>query len=260
MPPNCTSCSSFVHFFPGTPSLAVLQSDFHTFDETKDSSFETDHELSAIFGPSEISEPFRVSTPDPACDSPLSQFDDSCLVGTNSSPEAPTNISIDTPSPPDTPRQSPILTVATPSETVNEAGSTATAPKWVGFRIVGDNIDKNIKPRDMRLDHQTQSLHYFNSFALQDRIDLSPYSDSPRRINPVELDPSVFLPSKEDYRILEDTMTVLISRVLVQYMPFFEEYASVTIQHIDHPHTDAMSKKSTVVCVSNYRTVSVLLC
>jgi len=38
------------------------------------------------------------------------------------------------------------------------------------FKLVGDNIDKDAKPRHMRLNHQTTLLHYFNTFAVQDRI------------------------------------------------------------------------------------------
>ena len=40
------------------------------------------------------------------------------------------------------------------------------------FKIIGDNLDKNVKPRDMRIDFQTRSLHYFHACAVQDRIDL----------------------------------------------------------------------------------------
>ena len=50
-------------------------------------------------------------------------------------------------------------------------------PRLLTYRIVGDNIDKNIKPRNMTSDHQTRSLHYFHAYAVRDRIDLS----SPRR-------------------------------------------------------------------------------
>ena len=32
------------------------------------------------------------------------------------------------------------------------------------YKIVGDNIDKNIQPRDMRYEHQTRLLHYFHSY------------------------------------------------------------------------------------------------
>ena len=41
---------------------------------------------------------------------------------------------------------------------------------WCGFRIVGDNIDKTVRPRDMRHNHHTTSLHYFHSYAVRDLI------------------------------------------------------------------------------------------
>ena len=49
---------------------------------------------------------------------------------------------------------------------------------WNGFRIIGDNIDKNVKPRFYRIDSQVRSLHYYHSYGLCDRIDFSATSDS----------------------------------------------------------------------------------
>lgn len=50
---------------------------------------------------------------------------------------------------------------------------------WYGFKIVGDNIDKNFRRTFQRVDYQTVSQHYFHSFAMKDRIDLSHFSDLP---------------------------------------------------------------------------------
>ena len=48
-----------------------------------------------------------------------------------------------------------------------------------GFKHVGDNIDFGIKARYMRSNQfSNHSLHYFNSFAVLNRIDLSGYSDT----------------------------------------------------------------------------------
>ena len=49
---------------------------------------------------------------------------------------------------------------------------------WDGFRIIGDNIDKNVKPRFYRIDSQVRSLHYYPSYGLCDRIDFSGTSES----------------------------------------------------------------------------------
>ena len=38
--------------------------------------------------------------------------------------------------------------------------------EWYGFKLVGDNIDKNIHPSLQQRNSQTNSLHYFYSFAI----------------------------------------------------------------------------------------------
>ena len=34
----------------------------------------------------------------------------------------------------------------------------------------GDNVDKNVHVRDTRVDNQNTSLHYFNTYAVKDRV------------------------------------------------------------------------------------------
>lgn len=38
------------------------------------------------------------------------------------------------------------------------------------FKIVGDNIDKTVRPRQETSDSHTKSLHYFHSYAVKDRV------------------------------------------------------------------------------------------
>ena len=47
-----------------------------------------------------------------------------------------------------------------------------------GVKLVGDNIDKHVKPREMRDDVQAQSPHYFNSYAVKDRLSIAGLEDS----------------------------------------------------------------------------------
>ena len=65
-----------------------------------------------------------------------------------------------------------------------------------GVKIVGDNVDKNVKTRFMRIDRQGKSLHYFHCYATQDRFDLSMPEDYPD----VPTNPKLedLLPSKSD--------------------------------------------------------------
>ncbi len=80
----------------------------------------------------------------------------------------------DSPSSPDTPVYSD-MTFSDSSDIDEFLGPkrTLSCTRLPTFKIVGDNIDKTIRPREMRSDHQTRSLHYFHSYAVRDRIDIS---------------------------------------------------------------------------------------
>ena len=80
----------------------------------------------------------------------------------------------------------------------------------LGYRFVGDNVDKNIKPSYQRHEHRGQSLHHFHSYVVKDRTVISSYSDAtPDFCIP---DPQKFLPSPEDVECLKKEMAILLSR------------------------------------------------
>jgi len=116
---------------------------------------------------------------------------------------------------------------------------------------VGDNIDKNVKPRDMRAEHQTQSLHYFHSFAVKDRIDFSSLPNTISLISCAEVEFNV-LPSATDQLEFDNNLCVLISRVVTQYMLFFRESSGKVKQHIEHPYSKEMAQQSTVVSAGSF--------
>lgn len=66
------------------------------------------------------------------------------------------------------------------------------------FKIVGDNLDKIIKPRHMTFDNQAKLLHYFNVYAVADRVDMSTFSDIPQTLDITKFDYTSLLPSKAD--------------------------------------------------------------
>lgn len=45
--------------------------------------------------------------------------------------------------------------------------------QWKGFKIIGDNVDKSVRARHQTLTTTDQSLHYFHSVAVMDRVDFS---------------------------------------------------------------------------------------
>ena len=59
-----------------------------------------------------------------------------------------------------------------------------------GYKFVGDSIDKTIRPRPQQQEKGAVSLHYFQGFAVRDRVDISQLSD----LRPTP-DPTMFLPS-----------------------------------------------------------------
>ena len=70
----------------------------------------------------------------------------------------------------------PQLPLPTPSSTTPSA--TTEGLQYRSYKLVGDNIDKSVKVRYMHMEgRRNQSLHYFNSFALRDRISFNHLPD-----------------------------------------------------------------------------------
>ena len=82
--------------------------------------------------------------------------------------------------------------------------------EWFGYKFVGDNIDKNIKPRYQRQDHRGLSLHYFHGFGVLDRVNMSKLSDISPSVH--DRDFNNFLLSKEDIKSLKEELEILVSR------------------------------------------------
>ena len=117
------------------------------------------------------------------------------------------------------------------------------------FKLIGDNLDKNVKPCDMRLDNQTKSLHYFHIYALRDRIDLSKLNDDTFTTDIARMDVSEILPTQEDTETLKMNFSILIARVLKKHMQFFKKYGKGLETHIQHKYYSEMSAKSHIVSV-----------
>lgn len=77
------------------------------------------------------------------------------------------------------------------------ASNSVDMEEWCGFRLVGDNIDKTVGPRDMRVNHQSQSLHYFHVYSVKDRVDVRHLSPSVTKHSPGDVDVNKFLPCAE---------------------------------------------------------------
>lgn len=104
----------------------------------------------------------------------------------------------------------------------------------------------------MRADkHRNQSLH-FHSFAVMNRVDFSALSDvcPPTCFNSPQKQAQQLLPSKEDDRILRDNFIILVSRILVDNIPFFQQtFDGAVTRHIRHKYSTEMATKSQVMRV-----------
>ncbi len=118
---------------------------------------------------------------------------------------------------------------------------TENSPKT--YKLVMDNIDKTVKPNDMRMDNQTKSMHYVHKYAVLDRIDLSSFDDKPCSpdISKIRLD--ALLPNKQDREEIRQNMGVLVAHVLIRNLPFLKKFSSC------HRFSEEMSQKSEVVCL-----------
>ncbi len=115
------------------------------------------------------------------------------------------------------------------------------------MKIVGDNIDKHVKPREMRIDAQASMLHYFNLFAVRDRVDTSSLEDEPSIPDLSAIDVGTFLPTPEEHGSITRNFQHMIARVLKQHMPFFAKFGSGLERHLKHSHYEEMSRESEVV-------------
>ena len=96
---------------------------------------------------------------------------------------------------------------------IHEEGLSINA----GYKIVFDNIDKNVKLRYMCSDCQTYSLHCVHGYGVEDRTDFSECLDvAPQEVNAFDV-----IPTEEDYKSLKNDFSVLVSRAIVKFLPFF---------------------------------------
>lgn len=115
------------------------------------------------------------------------------------------------------------------------------------MKFVGDNLDKDVVPNEMRSDYQKRSLHYFHTYAVEDRVDLSGVSDQKVQPDLESIQLTELLPTADDEKMLRTNFTTLVSRVLVKHMKYFHQYSKAVDRHIQHDFSKEMAMKSEVV-------------
>lgn len=101
-------------------------------------------------------------------------------------------------------------------------------------------------------DHRNDSLHFFHCCAVQDRVNFSHLSFRQQFtcFNCPEKMALELLPSVECDTELLSNIVILVSRIIVEYMPFFKfALSDVVTWHLQHEYYTEMNTKSEVVCI-----------
>ena len=111
----------------------------------------------------------------------------------------------------------------------------------------------------MRVGNQVKSLHYFHSYAVHDRIDVSDLSDDQPKDDLQSLPVTTFVPSVDDCTTLRSNYIVLVARVIVDKLPYFSGLRQSVVQHISHRYSKAMEQKSKIVSKLHFSLLCSLL-
>ena len=99
------------------------------------------------------------------------------------------------------------------SSTRDEETCLNSSRTWT-YKLVGDNIDKNIRPREIRSDHQTQSLHFFHTYVVRDRVNLSTFSNQEPVCDLSRAHLEKLLPSSSDKQTMLENFGILVAHTL----------------------------------------------
>ena len=108
--------------------------------------------------------------------------------------------------------------------------------KWIKdgrvIKFWGDNVDKQMKVRDPRSDHQGDMLHMFSVVAGPSR---TPAPDLPfvgQVADLTSVSSDLFLPTVSDVALVKDNLVVLVSRILIEYFPALSSFSKLVPKHI----------------------------
>jgi len=107
------------------------------------------------------------------------------------------------------------------------------------YSLMGDNLDTDIKSQFIRTDGMKgNSLHYFHSLAVKDRIsklaelDITPYHIY---LNTLEKTALQLLPTVFNDKAMEEVFIMIVSRILTTHMQYFQFSCSdIFTWHKDH--------------------------
>ena len=145
------------------------------------------------------------------------------------------------------PLSSPSSTISSSDECELPEDTPMVQAEIPSFKIVGDNIDKTVRPREMRIDHQSRSLHYFHLYGVRDRVSVDHLHDEAALPDLKSVNVKEVLPTTQDEKRLRENFAFHIACILKRRSKFFAEFGSGLQRHIKHDKYNEMATKSEVV-------------
>ena len=113
-----------------------------------------------------------------------------------------------------------------------------------GFAVIFDNIDLEIKTKNMTMSNQKTSHHWVNHKMVINRVSgMNTLKKSPPDLQDVPN--QSFMPTIPEMQ--SQRLDYIVSRMLVEYFAALSPFKDVVTQHIPHKYSKEMSKKSTKV-------------
>lgn len=115
------------------------------------------------------------------------------------------------------------------------------------YGLNGDNLDWLRRPSTYSKSSDTESVHWFNLLAYDNRVVDWNLSDEEPIRHIMDLPNSSFLPSQEDHAKLKKDFVLLVLRILVKNCKYFSQFAHLVPAHIPHQYSKEMSQESQIV-------------
>ena len=141
---------------------------------------------------------------------------------------------------------------ASDSEDNDDSGPRKSTPveytsEVCDYGLNGDNLDWLRRPSIYSKNKDTESVHWFNLLAYDNRVVDWNLSDKEPVRDIMELPNSSFLPSPDDHAKLKKDFVLLVLRILVKNCKYFSQFARLIPAHIPHQHSKEMSQQSHIV-------------
>ena len=115
------------------------------------------------------------------------------------------------------------------------------------YGLNGDNLDWLKRPSIYSKDKDTESVHWFNLLAYDNRVAHLDLNDHTPIRHIMELPNSSFLPTPEDHAKLKKDFIVLVLRILTKHCKFFSQFSHMIPSYVAHQYSKEMRQHSHIV-------------